>query len=497
MKHAKFFFGLFFLITLQIYSSSWFSQPVASIDINPFSASWLSISSNDGLTIINDSGTHRKKITNHLFITSLGHKVAVDNEPISSGSWHLLPHNGLLTINGKNYSGPATIHISPTRILVTAHQSDTAIADNVWPQPENKASSKKNQYIVRALIHELLPQENLTLTSEAGFILFDPLQPDKKRESATSLLTIIQKQNTLWINERAYNQEHLQIISKEGTIGINGSYFHGSLSLIKKPDRTLVINLVDLEEYVYSVLKTESWPGWPVEVNKVFAIASRTYAMAMMKQANIGKQPYHVKNTNAHQTYQGIHSSLTIRAAVEQTRGMFLIHNNEPALTMFDSCCGGIIPAHIDEFDFEKAPYLARTYPCLHCKRCWIYSWKKELSISDFSKQVEKLLHKPAFINDVKISKKDKAGLVQEIQIKHGKEQSYIHGKSFYKAMKEIKSFCYNVHRKKDTLIFSGRGFGHHLGICQWGAREMVRDGWPFKRILDFYYPGTRLMKLS
>lgn len=49
---------------------------------------------------------------------------------------------------------------------------------------------------------------------------------------------------------------------------------------------------------------------------------------------------------------------------------------------------------------------------------------------------------------------------------------------------------------KKKKIIFKGVGFGHHLGLCQWGAREMVRDGWDYKRVLQFYYPDTYLMKL-
>jgi stage II sporulation protein D len=107
-------------------------------------------------------------------------------------------------------------------------------------------------------------------------------------------------------------------------------------------------------------------------------------------------------------------------------------------------------------------------------------------------------LHKKLRIKDVKIAKKDKAGLVRELHLKGSKDYQTISGKELYAALKkDIKSFCYTVQRKKDVLEFNGRGYGHHLGICQWGAREMVRDGWPYKRILDFYYPGTTIMQLT
>ncbi len=220
--------------------------------------------------------------------------------------------------------------------------------------------------------------------------------------------------------------------------------------------------------------------------------------MATMKKANKLKQPYHIKNTSEHQNYKGIHTNSALRTAVEETRGMFLMYQNEPALAMFDICCGGIIPAHVDHFDFAKVPYLARTYPCKHCKRSARYSWKKEWSLTDLGSHIEKILNKPIKVHNVKISKKDKAGLVHELEVHHGKDIHPISAKKFYNILKkEVKSFCYTVQCKKNRVIFSGRGMGHHLGICQWGAREMVNDGWPYHRILSFYYPGTSLMKLT
>ena len=45
-------------------------------------------------------------------------------------------------------------------------------------------------------------------------------------------------------------------------------------------------------------------------------------------------------------------------------------------------------------------------------------------------------------------------------------------------------------------MTIEGKGHGHHMGLCQWGAREMVRLGWEYEDILEFYYPDTQLMKL-
>jgi stage II sporulation protein D len=91
---------------------------------------------------------------------------------------------------------------------------------------------------------------------------------------------------------------------------------------------------------------------------------------------------------------------------------------------------------------------------------------------------------------------KDKAGLVTEVRLRGPKAQVTISGKKLYSMLKDIKSFSFDVHKKSGKIVFTGRGFGHHLGLCQWGARQMVRDEWGYKSILRYYYPGTRFMQL-
>lgn len=366
--------------------------------------------------------------------------------------------------------------------------------------PQKKGASKEKSCIVRVLIDEKIhahcTNHSWVLSSQSGFLLYVPGKSFPKQQYKKQQISIGHKAGLLHLNDQLYQHAHVRIIPQDGFAEIDGKQFHGSFSLIKKRDKTFLINHVELEEYVCAVLKTESWPGWPIEVNKAFAVASRSYVMAIIKQQT-SQLPYHVKNTNEHQTYHGMHNCSTIRAAVKQTKGLFLTHNNKPALAMFDACCGGIIPAHIDDFDFEKAPYLARSYVCTYCSRCNIYSWKKELDNATFNKQVAHLFNHPGSIEKITVTKKDKAGRVKELIVKKGNKRYTISGQQLYSALKDIKSFCYSVDKKAEKIIFSGYGFGHHIGICQWGAREMVRDGWPYKRILEFYYPGTTLAKLT
>ncbi len=303
--------------------------------------------------------------------------------------------------------------------------------------------------------------------------------------------------NKIYLNDKHYKFKHIKLISDQAPISINDDLYDGNFIIYKdKNNHVYLINQVEIEDYICSVLKTESWPGWPKEVNKAFAIASRSYVLAQVLIARKSKLPYHIKNTNHHQTYSGIHNEQTIKLAVLETTGMILGHNNEPILAMFDSCCGGVIPAHIDGFDFQRYPYLAREEQCKHCKLVKMYSWRTSFSNQDFKKIIQAKM--PKLNNITKITTKtDKAGTVKHITI-HSQQANYsIDARTMYSLFKEIKSFCYSVCHEPNKITVSGTGVGHHLGLCQWGAREMVRKGYSYDDILKFYYPGAKFMRIK
>ncbi|MCF7899988.1 hypothetical protein K9K77_00615, partial [Candidatus Babeliales bacterium] len=151
-----------------------------------------------------------------------------------------------------------------------------------------------------------------------------------------------------------------------------------------------------------------------------------------------------------------------------------------------------------DLLDFVKVPYLARTYACSYCKKSKPYSWKAEYSLSEFRNVLQEgrdtLLHD---IFDVKIGLKDKGGVVQNVIAKTKKQQHTFSGKEMYKLFREIKSYSFSVKKTSEKVMLIGKGYGHHIGLCQWGAYELVEKGWNYEKILQFYYPGTTFMQLE
>jgi stage II sporulation protein D len=485
--------SLLFLISTNFISPVWSPQQIVSGTLASPQSNWISISSQSGFTIDTPDRGRRRIDDTHLFIRSEGKSVFLNGKKLAEGKYIILPEKNISSIDGVSYDGPISVHISSHKITVRAQRSKEPTKSlSAKPQEHQQGGS----HTVRVLLDEF-PVNNAhkswLLASDKGFALV--VDKQKSKNISHDELHISYKKNGFYFNKTRQDGEVIHLMPKQGFATFNGVPYHGSFTLMRDGERVLLINNVDLEEYVCGVLRTESWPGWPVEVNKVFAITSRSYVMAQIKMARKKKLPYHVKNTNEHQTYQGMHNSLDLREAVDQTNGMFLMYDGEPVLAMFDASCGGIITAHIEDFDFGKAEYLKRPYACKHCKKTKRYLWRAEFNCAKFYRHIEEQVGVKG-IKDVKISRKDRAGLVKEVAVKTANKEGTLTGQQFYKMFKEVKSFHFDMKKKSDRIIISGRGYGHHMGMCQWGAREMVRDGWGYKRILQFYYPGTQLMRL-
>lgn len=308
------------------------------------------------------------------------------------------------------------------------------------------------------------------------------------------------KNHNLFINNCLFEREQLWIEPLgDAVCAIDGQRYDGRLLIARARNTWYLMSVLDLEDYVFSVLKTESWPGWPVEVQKVLAIASRTYVLYQLLKAREKKLVYHIRNTNYHQTYTGLHGCPVIRQAVQETKGICLGYKGKPILAMFDCCCGGIVPAKAHGLaDFSKAPYLKRDYACTYCKNSKLYSWTAAYPVEKVQQLVQE--HHPAIIHDitdVTVHERDPADLVQKVALKTKKNKVLVTAQRVYKSLKDVKSHCYSIIKKGKTVVFNGRGYGHHLGLCQWGARTMVDEGWDHASILLYYYPGTAFMQVK
>ena len=382
--------------------------------------------------------------------------------------------------------------------------------------PISVAKQKQQRdLIIRVLLDEADAKKSrkIIILSDDGFILESPMGSKKQHKTKKNILSLIVKNNTMYLqcNDGKYRRikyDDLAVSPLNGVLHIGKYSYQGTLDLrLNKQDKILqLINKLPLSDYLYSVLLNESLSYWPIEMQKVQAVASRTYALYQMKQTRLQKNAanihYDIKNTNFHQVYNGNHKYTHLRQAVLDTHNEIVFHNNNIALTMFDICCGGIIPSNMKKKDDDK-PYLFRKNRCTYCKRKPNFTWKERFNLKNFLQRLKnnsRVAKKIAAIKNIigiRVHEKDKAGIVHSVLVAGPERKAVITVNDLKKSLPcNLKSMAFDIKKHGASIVIDGMGFGHNIGLCQLGARELVARGWDYKEILEFYYPETEVRQL-
>jgi stage II sporulation protein D len=376
--------------------------------------------------------------------------------------------------------------------------------------------------LIRVLLDTVVSKKSssfeYSLSSDKGFFLYTDHDLSTKIFINDPTIKIRLISGAFYVSSESLSQKKVKsrtitFIPREDNFTVNGSEFSGTLTFHNHLLRAtpMLINTVPLETYLYSVLRYELYQHWPKEVHKVQAIVSRSYALHHMINARKQAQIYDVRNSNVHQTYHGHHEFEHLKEVIEETRGLTLTYKSKPILAMFDSCCGGITPAHVSGqiINLKKAPYLARTRPCTFCLSSGLARWNFSLSpgkVREYfmcHKGMRSVLKNVGTIQTMRIEQSDKAGLARKIVIEGTRGDATVSAKMFWESLRpRVRSLAFNIrtvtHRNNMTSFgFSGRGFGHQIGLCQQGAHALVKHGWRYEEILKFYYPKTKLARLE
>lgn len=376
------------------------------------------------------------------------------------------------------------------------------------------ASQAKTDIIARKLaidipIRVLLDEQSASksfqwrLESPSAFFLFFPDNKRSKVAIQAPVIIISYQKGAFYVNGKRQSTAHFFIVPLKESISFKGNAFYGVFAVTYTNGVCSLVNHVDIEEYVLSVVPYESLQGWPPEVQKAFCISFRSYGISKVLERRTLQEkggkvfPYDIKNTNAHQVYRGNLKSLHFKKFVEDTRGVVLVHDKKPVLAMFDICCGGVIPAYKQGVNFGKAPYLKRSYSCKFCKNYRFYAWKYQYPFDRVEKELKKEFPTFGTLRDIKVSSYDQAGVALEIKCRSANRWYTLSAAKFKSFFKELRSLCFVFKRSSRTLVIEGKGYGHLIGLCQRGALEMVSRGWNCKDILKFYYPQTSFMRLK
>ena len=274
---------------------------------------------------------------------------------------------------------------------------------------------------------------------------------------------------------------------------INEKMFRGNIQLIKKANgKLLVVNCIELEDYVKGILYQESSHYWPMEVLKAQAIISRTYALYQM-QGNKQKD-FDMTNDIYSQVYGGQASErYRTNKAVDETAGKVLFYKGKIIPAYFHATCGGHTEDASALWKIDLAPLKGVT--CGFCRESPHFNWHYDLSLKEIEDKLSQEGFKIKNITNLKILGRDKSGRVTDLKIISANKEEKIPAKDFRNIIgpNNINSTNFSVNVVGSDAVFEGIGWGHGVGLCQWGAYFMAKQGYTAEQILKYYYPGVNV----
>jgi len=274
--------------------------------------------------------------------------------------------------------------------------------------------------------------------------------------------------------------------------GLGDRRYRGDLHVRLLPDGGLrAINHVGLEDYLAGVLGHEMPLSWSDPALHAQAIAARTYALATRKPG----AEYDLFADTRSQVYRGIVAEdAKARRIVDETRGRVVTHDGELVVTYFHSTCGGdtVPAAWIFPWVDEVTEPLSGTTGC-RCQASRLYRWTEEV---DLTAAWELVLELP--LQAVEVVHYPRGGYVKEVVFTEASGgETRVSGWDFRRVFGAgtVKNYAFDLELLEGgrALRVDGRGWGHGVGMCQFGAEGFAKEGLDGEAIVEHFYPGARV----
>lgn len=278
----------------------------------------------------------------------------------------------------------------------------------------------------------------------------------------------------------------------ETRIYFQGRHYRGKMRVFTDFYTMTVVNVLTVEEYLKGVVPMEVSSDWPLETLKAQAVAARTFAYKKMEET-VGK-PFNVDASHFSQVYGGVDVEREgTNAAVDSTLGIVMTYNGALITAFYHSASGGKTATSDEVWSGAPLPYLKsitdpHSLEAPH--QTWVYYINRD--------RLLKLLKMNSLI-EIKMTYSH-SGRVAYVRFfdADGKEKSMT-GNAFRLALgsTNIRSTMFSSEIAGTVVKFIGRGWGHGVGMSQWGAYAMAQKGYSYDAILAFYYTGIQLKKLD
>jgi stage II sporulation protein D len=361
----------------------------------------------------------------------------------------------------------------------------------VWALPVPPAASQRVQLVRVGL---LAGRPEVVLSADVPLRVWD-VQADRQEQLSTGAWTFRAGPRGVEIPGVARYGPVVRV-SAEGDRPVRVEdklrAYRGVVELRRTEAGLAVVNEVDLEAYLYGVLKLEINPAWPAEAVKAQAVAARTLAVASL--GRFAREGYDVRDTTDSQLYGGVtFEDPRATAAVDATRGLVLLHGGQPILAVYHADSGGRTES--SEYVWGRAyPYL-RGVEDPYVVGSPYERWTLSLPLG----QLEDLLRRAGLpvreVRAVEVAEASESGRALRVRFS-GPEGAWELAGPRLRALlgpDVLRSTLFTVRVEGAAVVFEGRGWGHGVGMSQWGARGMALRGLDFVRILQHYYTGVEV----
>ncbi len=289
----------------------------------------------------------------------------------------------------------------------------------------------------------------------------------------------------------------VRLRSAAGWIQAGPRRYRGLIELRRSAmGRLTVINEIDLEEYLYGVIKMEVDPRWPAEALKAQAVAART--LAVQSVGRFAAEGYDLRATTDSQVYAGINAEdPRTTAAVEATRGVIMTYAGRPIFAAYHSDSGGATESSEHVWG-QPYPYLRGVVDPFGAGAPG-REWLSRIDLAGLEARLARAGRPLAGILGIEVSSTSPSGRVLTVRVTGGGAAVELRGTELRQILgvSLLRSTLFAVRLVGDNgaaaVEFRGRGSGHGVGMSQWGAWGQAAAGRGYAEILRFYYQGIQL----
>jgi len=333
--------------------------------------------------------------------------------------------------------------------------------------------------------------ESVTVASSAGLLL----QAPNDTVDSNGQITVGAGPSGLIVDGQRLRSDRLDVRGRDGELTVNGLTVGGRVIVKRQNGKLLAINELPLEDYVKGVVPSEMSAAWHPEALKAQAIAARTYGLYQVRRN--GNKDFDVAATVKDQVYQyrgRATASGQAARAVDETRDLVLAYRDEPIFAAYFSTSAGQTEDALNVWGFDL-PYLKGVECPFDLNSPW-YQWRTDVGLPTLEQRLREEGFRVGVIASLAPAFPSRTGRVTSVRILHSDGVLYVRGDELRRVLM-LASTKFDFDIVGMQVQFTGRGSGHGVGMCQWGAKELAEKGYSAETILRYYYSGADIRDLD